>query len=162
MELALSFIPSFFLERLELVATAIRTDFDCRYQDSRQRRLLEFQITTRQEPSPDLAENAKRNYHWYDWDELFEWNERLDDERCLRLISYCRKNLTPSTTDNSLQALLVERLNLLEADILENPLSENPHWAELFTHRWRASLWREECQALYEMLERERVRPKKE
>ena len=153
MEIPLSLIPSFFWERVELVIADIRRDFDCRFADTRKRRLLEFHVRTQKEPTTAVLEEPEKNRSFWDWDDLFEWNERLDDEYCLHLLAWAKKRLDEKS-EHELFIPLSERIQLMETFLTQYSLGPDPHWGELFYHRWKASLWREECRALTEIIER--------
>ena len=154
MEITLSLLPPFLLERLELFWAEVQSDFDCRFQESRERRLLEFKIVTGEDPSKGLLADAKKTYRWYDWEDLFEWNERLEEEKFFLLIGRYLKKIQ-SASKHPLASTVTERLNFLESEAKKSRLSSEPHGLELMLHRWRASLWREECRAIGEIIQRE-------
>jgi len=133
------------------------TDFDIRFPESRRRRLVELQIL-HQEKEVENLEKLLKSYKLtsekisaFDWDVLFEWNERclqahLQSEAERELLRL--KEAGPSEVDERrlvVQSLQKELEVILETT-LRSRLPHHPYFWDLLLIRWRMAPLRRQAE----------------
>ncbi len=157
MDIAYDWRPSEIARRLQLFVKDVMVDFDLRFPENRQRRLLELQLRHQTEASKDLEQllvdydvPERASLSLFDWNILCEWHERWLRASVLSEIQQTFLEIRSRGIPTDPQLLRISRDLETELETIEQKLNQlkvsfHPQLWELMKLRWHAAALRRDA-----------------